>query len=812
MASKDVLVNIENQVLKLSNLDKILFPYSGIIKAELIQYYQKIAPYMLPHIKHRPLTLIRFPDGIDKIKFYSKKKADWTPDWIDSIALPSSTAGDETSSTLPEEISYVMANNIPSLIWIANLAAIEIHSMTIQSSKIGFPDMLIFDLDPPEGIAFAEIKIIAQELKTHLESYGYIPFLKTSGSKGLHIYVPIINNYSQEEVVTTAKEIAKDFIAAHPNTTLAISKEKRTTKILIDIYRNHRSQTCASPYSVRGKEGAPISMPLFWDDLDSLQNSQEYNINNVFDYLTVKGDPWANIYVSHKPLYQKLTILGNNFPIKKFDETTQIETLEKESSEETQIEKNLNEVLNSASNSIKTRLETYSQKRNLDISPEPAATIIPNTSGELRYVIQKHDASNLHYDLRLESDGVLLSWAIPKAMPDKPGVKRMAIQTEAHPMKYLDFEGQIPAEEYGGGAMWIFDTGILNYIKKEERKIRFRLSKGKITGEFYIYNTDGNKWLLECVEQNTVLETVSIQPMLAEQVAKIPTQNYHFEIKWDGIRVIIKKNGNDITILSKNGNDLTEKFPKIVQTMLEFDANSVLLDGEIVCLNDVGIPVFSKVISRMHLTGTAAIQHASIHNKATVYLFDLLFMDGLDTRNLPIEKRRRWIEASMKDTEYVRFSKSFDDGEALFAAIKAQKMEGIICKKLGSSYLSNTRSNNWQKVKVKNIEDAIIIGYTKGSGDRSHTFGSFILAQYENDKLVYKGKVGSGFNSQQLKEFTEQLKSIPEVKKIISETIDEESQAVWIEPKLWCEIQIASLTNNKTFREPVFVRLREDLE
>ena len=383
-------------------------------------------------------------------------------------------------------------------------------------------------------------------------------------------------------------------------------------------------------------------------------------------------------------------------------------------------------------------------------------------------------------------------------------------------------KGVIPKDEYGGGEMWVFDTGELTYLKKEESKIRFVLSKGKITGEFYIYHIDGNKWLVERKDEGKLIESISVQPMLADLALKIPQNSpansindgnkYSYEIKWDGIRVIIRKTGDKIEIISRNGNDLTEKFPKIVQAVAEIDIQNGLMDGEIVCLDEKGIPNFSKVISRMHLTGKEQIEKASIYNKATVYLFDLLYLDGMDIRNLPLEKRRKWLQISYKDSEYLRFSQSFDDGEALFNAIKLQNMEGIICKKVGSPYQSNVRGTNWLKVKVRNTEDAIIIGYTRGKGDRALLFGSLILGQYEDGKLVYKGKVGTGFDEAKLKEILAILSKIPKNKKLITDSIDEEAAAIWLEPKLWCEVHMASLTSNKTFREPVFVKMKEDVE
>jgi bifunctional non-homologous end joining protein LigD len=805
MASKDISVQVDNQILKLSNLDKILFPFSKIIKAELIQYYQKIAPYMLPHISNRPLSLIRFPDGIDKVKFFAKNKPEWTPQWIASCVVPKTDAPIVDKDTEP--INYIIANDSASLVWLANLAAIELHSMTLRSNNF-LADVMVFDIDPPEGMPFIEVKKVVWNLKIFLETKNYVPHLKTSGSKGLHIYVPIISAHPTEQIIEHAKNLSKEFILTNPNTTLLLSKERRTNKILIDIFRNHRSQTCASAYSVRGKEGAPISMPLFWEDFEQLNSSQQYNINNAFEYLAAKGDAWASMHTHAIALNNYVsTSIEHNAISPKVEPIAQAIKINNVVED-----KHTNETSNTnIGNETSSLLSNYATKRDFTKTAEPLASIEKNDSGLLKYVIQKHQASNLHYDLRLENEGVLLSWAIPKALPTKPGEKRMAIETEPHPMKYLNFEGVIPKEEYGGGEMWVFDTGELNYIKKEDNKIKFILSKGKITGEYSLYRTENNKWLIEKKEVGLLVENISIQPMLANSTLKIPSNSF-FEIKWDGIRVIIIKIADHVQILSKSGRDLTEKFPKLAASILEMNLQTAMLDGEIVCLDEKGIPNFSKVISRMHLTGKEAIDGASVHNAATCYVFDMPYLDGMDLRNLPIEKRRKWLQISFTDTHYLRFSQTFEDGQALLDAIKLQNMEGIMCKRSGSIYQSNVRSADWLKLKVRNTEDAIIIGYTKGAGDRSNTFGSLILAQYEHDQLVYKGKVGSGFNSEQLSNFTSLLQKIPTVKKIIKDAIDEESQAVWIEPKLWCEVQIASLTSNNTFREAVFIKMREDVE
>jgi bifunctional non-homologous end joining protein LigD len=759
MAKKEVFVTLNEQQLKLSNLDKVLFTEAGIIKAEVIDYYLKMAPHILPFIQKRPLTLIRFPDGVDKTSFYSKNKPDYTPAWIASAALPDKP-----------EITYIEANNEATLVYLANLAAIELHAMTLCSDTF-MPDHFIFDLDPAENVSFEDLKQTASDLNLFLRNENFTPFLKTSGGKGLHIYVPILPEQDNTVVVDFCKKLCGQFISAHPNTTLTISKEKRNHKILLDIYRNHKAQTCAAPFTIRAKATAPVSMPVEWNALPGLKSSQDFTIHTANEYLSENGNAWQNFPDSASNLVKNKPIAVSNPLI-----------------------------------NVQEPLEAYSKKRDFENTTEPKPEVEVLPSKIPRYVIQKHRATNLHYDLRLEWEGVLLSWAIPKAIPHEPGIKRMAIQTEPHPLKYLFFEGIIPKEEYGGGEMWIFDSGEVEFIEKKEKKIHFKLLKGNIKGEFVIYNTDENKWLIERKDTSRIFNTISTEPMLAS-LASTHMTGYFYEIKWDGIRAIIKKEGEKVQIISRNQRDITDKFPEIIAAIQNIDAETALLDCEIVVLNEQGIPQFPKVISRMHTLGAEGIKHGMNLNPATAYVFDALFLDAQDIRNQAIEKRRAWIRTCFSDSKSLRFSQSFDDGQALFAAIKAQNMEGVILKKKGSTYKTGQRTTDWLKIKVQNIEDALIIGYTKGKGDRTSVFGALFLAQLENGILVYKGKVGTGFTEGLLAEIFKKISEMPKTKKPITDSVEEESAAVWIEPKLSCQLQFASLTSNNTFREPVFIKI-----
>jgi bifunctional non-homologous end joining protein LigD len=753
MAKKEVSVNLNGQILKLSNLDKVLFPEQGIIKAELIDYALKIAPFILPFISRRPLTLIRFPDGIDKPSFYAKNKPEWTPEWLPSSFLPNKP-----------EIQYLEANNAACLVFLSNIAALELHAMTVRSPSF-LPDHFIFDLDPAENVSFDDLKELCSKLNIFLSNEGYKPYLKTSGGKGLHIYVPINPNADQNTVVERCKELAKRFILSNATSTLTLSKEKREGKVLLDIYRNHSAQTCAAPFTIRAKTNAPISMPIFWEDLATLKSSQEFTVQNTLLNIETLKNAWEDFELNSVELISAQKV---NIDISKLD--------------------------------------TYAQKRDFNKSEEPKPEVEIPVSKTPRYVVQKHRASNLHYDLRLESDGVLLSWAIPKAIPHKPGIKKMAIQTEDHPLKYLYFEGEIPKDEYGGGTMWIFDQGDVEYIEKTEKKILFNLVSGKISGQYLLFNTQENKWLIERKDNAETLNAIKTEPMLAQMGSDF-LKDYFYEIKWDGIRVIIKKEGESIKIISRNQGDLSEKFPEILDSLKEIDAECLVLDGELVVLDETGLPVFSKIISRMHTLGFESVKSASKHTSATLYAFDILYLDGLDLRNHPIEKRREWLRVCFADSQRLRFSQSFDDGPSLFEAIKSKNMEGVILKKKGSPYRSGVRHADWQKIKVKNIEDALVIGYTKGKGDRSSYFGALFLAQLENNVLIYKGKVGTGFDETKLKIINDMIKGVKTTAKPIKESVEEEANAVWIDPIFQCKIQFASLTNNFTFREPVFLAI-----
>ncbi|MCH7550056.1 MAG: non-homologous end-joining DNA ligase, partial [Candidatus Krumholzibacteriota bacterium] len=286
MARSSQHVQVGKRRIELSNLEKVLWPHDGIIKAELVQYYLAMAPTILSHIKGRPLSLVRFPDGTEGERFFQKNLPHWTPKWIERAAI-----GDDEKT-----IHYMVATEDASLVWLANLACIELHQTHYRKPRYDNPDYFVFDLDPPNGYPFTEVVAIALELREHLEGFGYHPFVKTTGRKGLHVVVPIEPAYTFEQIFTAVRAMAGPFVSARSDrTTLHIKKESRKGRVLIDIYRNRQFQTIVSPYSVRGLAGAPVSTPLEWNYLASLQDHRELNIHTVPDRVIREGDPWQAI-------------------------------------------------------------------------------------------------------------------------------------------------------------------------------------------------------------------------------------------------------------------------------------------------------------------------------------------------------------------------------------------------------------------------------------------------------------------------------------------------------------------------------------
>jgi bifunctional non-homologous end joining protein LigD len=282
------LITIDNQHIELSNENKVLFPISGITKGHLITYYTKIAPYMVPHIYNHPIAMHRFPDGINQEGFYQKERGTYFPDWIDHKAIKRKS--DNVA------VQYVLCNNAATLVYLANQATITYHAWLSSTKKLNHPDRMIFDLDPSHGTALHMLKDAVQYTKNILEHQGLTPFIMTTGSKGFHIIVPILQHHTFKTVQKYASMIAHQLLEKYPTLfTIELRKEKRKEKIFIDVLRNQWAQLSVAPYSVRAIEHAPIATPIPWSKLnDTRVTPQYYTINNIFTQLDAHGDAWQH--------------------------------------------------------------------------------------------------------------------------------------------------------------------------------------------------------------------------------------------------------------------------------------------------------------------------------------------------------------------------------------------------------------------------------------------------------------------------------------------------------------------------------------
>lgn len=472
-----------------------------------------------------------------------------------------------------------------------------------------------------------------------------------------------------------------------------------------------------------------------------------------------------------------------------------------------------------------SRLSTYKSKRELKVSPEPKARL-GKSHQELIFVVQKHQASHLHYDLRLELDGVLKSWAVPKGPPLSSLEKHLAIMVEDHPYEYKDFAGRIPEGHYGAGTVEIWDHGTYTISgattrAQAEKFMRAGLKKGHLSLDFFGNKLQGHYtliktalpgpkeswlWIKKASEPKEPKEhyekmPAHIDPMLAYLI-KTPFDDpdWIFEIKLDGFRALAKIHKSTIELLSRNNKLFNEQFPEIIKDLEKYIKHDVILDGEIVILDSEGRSQFQL------------LQNYKKNKKNLFYyVFDLLYIDGRDLRNLPLLERKAILEQLLAPAHntHLRYSDHIEKaGKRLFKEAQKLGLEGIIAKKSQSSYQMH-RSKSWLKIKCTQSQEAIICGFTKARGGREK-FGALLLGVYEENKLTYVGLVGTGFSDSLLAELYKKLENLIQKKCPFEEIPVTNMPATFVKPKLVCEISFTEWTTDGSMRHPVFKGLRLD--
>lgn len=446
-----------------THLEKIFFTRGGFTKGQLIRYYVDVAPYILPHLRDRPVTLIRYPDGVGGTKFYEKNAPRFAPEWIETFSVPRKHEDGG--------INYIIVNDLRTLAWCANIAAIELHPFLHHAKKLDQPTCVAFDLDPGEGADLVTCARVALLVKEILDQLGLKAFPKVSGSKGLQVYVPLNTKVTYAMTGAFAKAVAELLEQRQPELVVSrMAKERRRGRVLIDWSQNSPSKTTVSVYSMRAKHDEPfISMPVTWEELKS----------------SIKSKRAKPLYFSPDAALKRLRKMGDLFaPVLK-------------------LKQSLPKAFGSAAKA-EPALRAYQDKRDFTRTREPPPQEIVPSAGAAgrRFVVQKHAASHLHYDFRLEMDGTLKSWAVPKGFPFEMGVKRSAFAVEDHPLDYIRFEGTIPKGQYGGGTVMVWDIGTYDLLggKYSEGNLKLMLHGKKLRGEWHMFKIRSergkNVWLI----------------------------------------------------------------------------------------------------------------------------------------------------------------------------------------------------------------------------------------------------------------------------------------------------------------------------
>ena len=766
-------IEVDGRLVKVTNLDKVLYPATGTTKGDVIAYYQAIAPVFVPHAMARPATRKRWPNGVGtpghpQIVFFHKNlEPKSTPPWAHTFTIAHSE-GDNT---------YPLIDDAATLVWLAQLAALELHvpQWRVADGEVQRPDRLVLDLDPGTGASIEQCVEVAHLLREVLDGVGFASVPVTSGSKGIHLYAALTGDLTSDEVSDWARELARSLEALRPD--LVVSDMKKTLregKVLLDWSQNNAAKTTIAPYSLRGRDHPTVAAPRTWDELDSGLRQLEFD--EVLARVGSTGDPLRALY--------------GNAPDDPREESGGAD-----------------------------RLATYRSMRDAGRTPEPVPAEPPGPRPEGKtFVIQEHHARRLHYDFRLEHDGVLVSWAVPKGPPTDQAVNHLAVQTEDHPLEYGGFEGDIPRGEYGGGNVRIWDAGTYELEKWRDGKEVIATLTGRPDGglggvsrRFALLHTrlggEDKNWLIHLMapaDPERAAELPAIAPMLATlgTAADVRGEGWVFEVKWDGYRAVASVHSGGVTFTSRRGLDLTREFPELGELGTLLAGREAVLDGEVVLLDEAGRSSFER------------LQNRSQHRGEAHYLaFDLLHLDGRSLLRRPYTERRRLLaELIGEGTTRIQLSTQLgtDADEAL--AISAELgLEGVLAKRADSVYQPGRRAHTWVKLKHILTQEVVVIGWLPGENARARTLGALLMAVPRDGRLTYVGRVGSGFTDKDLADTRLVLSEIETPATPVDDVPPvERRDAHWVEPVLVGEVSYGVWTQAGRLRMPVWRGWRPD--
>jgi bifunctional non-homologous end joining protein LigD len=466
------------------------------------------------------------------------------------------------------------------------------------------------------------------------------------------------------------------------------------------------------------------------------------------------------------------------------------------------------------------KLTEYERKRSFAKTPEPRGGKKAKRAKGNRFVVHEHHARRLHWDLRLEHDGVLASWALPKGVPQDPKENRLAVRTEDHPLEYLEFQGKIPQGEYGAGKIEIWDRGTYEAEKFRDDEVILVFTGEHVNGKYALFQTKDDNWMIHRMDPPLDPERVPmpkhLKPMLATLSTRLPGDEdaWAYEIKWDGVRAIAYSDGGHLRLESRSLREITSHYPELRALGPALGARDAVLDGEVVAFDDDGRPSFELLQSRMNLASEAAVRRRMADCPVTYLIFDLLYLDGRSLVDLPYTERRERLEGLELDgASWQTPAHHRGEGKALLRLTKERGLEGLVAKRLDSRYLPGRRSRAWLKVKNTRSQELVIGGWLPGQGRRAATIGALLVGYYEEangeQRLRYAGRVGSGFTEAELQRLAGLLEPL-RTKRSPFDGRQPPKQAIFVEPRLVAEVAFREWTAARTLRAPVYKGQRSD--
>ncbi len=463
------------------------------------------------------------------------------------------------------------------------------------------------------------------------------------------------------------------------------------------------------------------------------------------------------------------------------------------------------------------RLSDYRAKRDFHETPEPPPAAVDEPPSFPRFVIQQHSARRLHWDLRLEHDGALASWALPRGIPEDPRRNHKAVHTEDHPLEYLDFHGEIPAGNYGAGTMTIWDQGTYEVQKWRADEVIVVFHGERLTGRYALFRAgDERDWLMHRMDApaDPAAQPLpdQVAPMLARP-GRLPNDEdrWAYEIKWDGVRALAYCRPGEVLLASRNQRDITHTYPELRALARVMGSRSALLDGEIVALDEAGRPSFSRLQERMHVESDSAARRRAERTPVVYMVFDLLYLEGHSLMELSYDERRARLEAlKLHGAAWQTPAAHLGDGATLLAATARQGLEGLVAKRRDCPYEPGRRSPGWLKVKNTRRQELVIGGWIPGEGRRKERVGALLLGHHDAEgRLVYAGRVGTGFSERTLDDLAQRMAPLRRHDSPFA-PVKLPRPALFISPELVAEIEFSEWTPEGQLRHPSFQGLRDD--